>query len=98
MARPNRLLPAMSTSPAGFLGTPRLSRRRLLQLGSLGALGLGLPQLLAARAAAEPARYATGFGRARSCILLFMWGGPSQLETWDLKPNAPAEVRGEFRP
>jgi uncharacterized protein (DUF1501 family) len=38
------------------------------------------------------------FGRAKRCILLFMWGGPSQLETWDMKPDAPQEVRGEFHP
>ncbi|MEZ6060212.1 MAG: DUF1501 domain-containing protein [Planctomycetaceae bacterium] len=39
-----------------------------------------------------------GFGGAKRCILLFMWGGPSQLDTFDMKPDAPAEVRGEFRP
>lgn len=39
-----------------------------------------------------------GFGSAKRCILIFMWGGPSQLDTWDLKPEAPAEVRGEFKP
>ena len=38
------------------------------------------------------------FGRAKSCILLFMWGGPAHQDTWDLKPEAPAEIRGEFRP
>ena len=39
-----------------------------------------------------------GFGRAKRCIVLFMWGGPSQLDTFDLKPDAPVEVRGEFTP
>ncbi|MBU6276740.1 MAG: DUF1501 domain-containing protein, partial [Planctomycetes bacterium] len=74
-------------------------RRELLRLGGLGMLGVTLPELLAARAA-EPAAGASGstFGRAKRCIFLFMWGGPSQLETWDLKPDAPREVRGEFRP
>ena len=75
-------------------------RREILRLGGLGMLGLSLPELLAARGA-EPAapRPATPtFGRATRCIFLFMWGGPSQLETWDLKPTAPVEVRGEFRP
>ncbi|MBM4004933.1 MAG: DUF1501 domain-containing protein [Planctomycetes bacterium] len=38
------------------------------------------------------------FGRAKACIMLFMWGGPAHQDTWDLKPDAPAEVRGEFRP
>jgi hypothetical protein len=40
----------------------------------------------------------SSFGRAKACILLFMWGGPAQQETWDLKPDAPDQVRGEFRP
>ena len=38
------------------------------------------------------------FGRARACIVLFMWGGPAQQDTWDMKPDAPAEYRGEFKP
>jgi hypothetical protein len=70
-----------------------LSRREWLQIGGLGVFGLGLPQLLAAQTGTR-----TGRGRARSCILVFAWGGPSQLDTWDPKPDAPAEVRGEFRP
>jgi hypothetical protein len=53
--------------------------------------------LLAARTTAS-VRHGTASGRARSCILIFAWGGPSHLDTWDLKPDAPAEVRGEFRP
>jgi hypothetical protein len=65
-----------------------------------GAFGLALPELLAARAAAASgsAPRSPGFGRARSVIMLFMTGGPAHQDTWDLKPNAPAEVRGEFRP
>ena len=55
--------------------------------------GLGLPELYRSRAvAAGPG----GFGRAKSCLLIFMWGGPSQLDTWDPKPDAPAEIRGSF--
>lgn len=72
-------------------------RRELLRVGGLGLLGLGLPELLAARAA-RAASEGPSFGRATRCIFLFMWGGPSQLETWDPKPDAPREVRGEFRP
>jgi uncharacterized protein (DUF1501 family) len=68
-----------------------LSRRELLRAGGLGLLGLSLPQLLAAQEAG-------GFGKAKACILLFMWGGPAQQDTWDMKPEAPAEFRGEFSP
>jgi hypothetical protein len=78
-----------------------VSRRELLRAGGLGlgAHGLGLAGLLQAREAARvrPTSAPT-FGRAKSCILLFMWGGPAQQETWDLKPDAPEQVRGEFRP
>jgi hypothetical protein len=80
----------------------RVSRRQVLAAGGLGLFGLTLPELLradAVRAAQEPAAGADGgFGRAKACILLFCWGGPSQLETWDLKPDAPAETRSRFRP
>jgi hypothetical protein len=74
-----------------------LSRREFLQIGGLGAAGLALPDLFRARAqgATPPA---PGAGRARSCILLFMGGGPPQMDTFDLKPDAPVEVRGEFPP
>ncbi|MBY0458568.1 MAG: DUF1501 domain-containing protein, partial [Gemmataceae bacterium] len=69
------------------------SRRDLVRAGSLGVFGLGLSSLLDSPAvAAAPPK------RAKSVILLFMWGGPSHLDTWDLKPDAPSEVRGEFKP
>ena len=77
------------------------NRRHVLKAGGLGLLGLGLGDLWAARAlatATSAAAAGPGFGRARSCIFLFMWGGPSQLDTFDLKPDAPAEVRGPFKP
>lgn len=70
-----------------------VSRRQFLQIGGLGAAGLALPELLRARAAAP-----TGAPRAKACILLFMGGGPPQMDTFDLKPDAPVEVRGEFPP
>ncbi len=73
-----------------------LGRRRLMQIGGLGCLGLNLAGLL--RAEATPPATPRRTNRIRSCILLFFYGGPSHLDTWDLKPNAPAEVRGEFRP
>jgi len=69
-----------------------LRRRDLLRIGALGVGGLCLPQLLAAQ-------NATGRSRPDTSVILFwMWGGPSQLETWDLKPDAPSEYRGPFRP
>jgi hypothetical protein len=73
-----------------------ISRRDFLQLGAIGPLGLSLPGLLAA-APGRPAG-ASHFGRARRCILLFLTGGAPQLDTFDLKPDAPAEYRGEFQP
>jgi hypothetical protein len=69
------------------------TRRDFLQVGAVGTLGLALPRLLQA---AEPPR--SSFGRAKNCILLFLTGGPPQHDTWDPKPEAPSEVRGEFRP
>jgi hypothetical protein len=70
-----------------------LDRREWLRVGGLGAFGLSLPSLLSAQA-----RPAGSFGKARACIVLFHLGGPPQHETWDMKPDAPREVRGEFRP
>lgn len=76
-----------------------VSRRRVLQAGALGSLGLGLPELLAKQAAAAPSHQSGGtFGRAKRVILFFMWGGPAHQDTWDLKPNGPLELRGEFLP
>src|SRR5439155_5473724 len=62
--------------------------------GGLAALGLSWPQLLRARENAAPG----GNGKATSCIVLFLMGGPPQHSTWDPKPDAPPEVRGEFGP
>jgi hypothetical protein len=74
-----------------------LTRREALRVGGLSAFGLSLPAMLAAREATPPAvSSGGGFGRAKACIVLWMSGGPSQLETWDPKPDAPAEVRGPF--
>jgi hypothetical protein len=77
-----------------------LTRREWLHVGGVGAFGLALPELLTSRrlTAAAPATAGNSFGKARACIVLFHPGGPSQLETWDPKPDAPSEVRGEFRP
>lgn len=70
----------------------RMSRRTALTIGGLGFAGLSLPGLLRAESASK--KNAT----ARSVIMLFQFGGPSQFETFDPKPNAPAEIRGEFKP
>ncbi|OAI38690.1 hypothetical protein AYO40_01665 [Planctomycetaceae bacterium SCGC AG-212-D15] len=89
-----------------ILGTTKtlcdgIRRRDLLIAGGLNLLGQALGGLTArpAPAVAAPARAAKGsFGRAKSCILLYLYGAPSQLELCDLKPEAPAEIRGEFKP
>ncbi|MFQ5732414.1 MAG: DUF1501 domain-containing protein [Planctomycetaceae bacterium] len=70
-----------------------LSRRALLQAGSLGALGVSLADLFRAEAAAR----ATG-RRPRSIILLWLWGGPSHIDTFDPKPKAQLEYRGPYAP
>ena len=80
---------------SSLLGTP--NRRDVLRAGSIGLFGMSMPQLFAAQAAAAEAAAAPR-AKARSCILLFMWGGPGHQDTWDLKPDAPAEIRGEFKP
>jgi hypothetical protein len=74
----------------------RLSRRSLLRLG-VGGLGLNLTGLLQARASARPIE-PTGLPALKACVVVFYYGGPSHLDTYDLKPDAPAEVRGEFKP
>jgi hypothetical protein len=69
-----------------------LQRREFLRLGTLALGGMGLSDLLAARAASNQPSTDT------TVILFWMWGGPSQLETYDCKPNAPSEYRGPLRP
>ena len=77
--------------PAGGTLCDRLTRRRVLEVGALSGLGLALPQLLRADTASTRPR-------AKSVILVFLNGGPSHLDMWDMKPEAPAEIRGEFKP
>jgi hypothetical protein len=74
-----------------------LTRRDFLHIGALGAAGitgLGLPSLLQAQPLAGDKR----FGKAKSCILIFMLGAPPQHETFDPKPDAPEEIGGAFKP
>ena len=77
-----------------------LSRRQLLRIGSLGSLGLTLPRLLRAEDEQAATRGSTATRTVsspiRSCILIFHYGGPSHIDTLDMKPNAPAEIRGQF--
>ena len=90
----------------GFQGIGRaIHRREAVRLGALSLAGLTLPGLFAGRALAEMSPTPDGlarkpakgsFGRARSCILIFQWGGPSQLDTWDPKPDAPEGIRSTF--
>lgn len=75
------------------------TRREFLSAGGLGLLGLGLDDLLrnqAAQASDATRRRLGRFGQAKSCILLFLYGSPSQLEWADMKYDAPAEIRGEL--
>jgi hypothetical protein len=75
-----------------FLG----NRRQFLQVGGIGALGLNLSHLLKAQAAGRTAS-SGGFGKAKSVVVLHLYGSPSQMDTFDPKPDAPAEARGEFK-
>ncbi len=78
-----------------------LTRRQWLSAGTIGALGLSLPQWWSARARAESGQEGSAdnsFGRAKACIQIFLWGGPGAQETWDLKPHAPDGTRGDFKP
>lgn len=86
-----------ATGCQDFRAAQKLSRRAALQVGGVSALGLGLPDLWRARALGQGGSGGPGFGTAKRCIFLFMWGGPSHLDTLDPKPNAPGEIRGEFQ-
>ena len=79
------------------------NRREILRVGSLGAVGasFGLADLARSQAVAgnqDSSGAVASFGQAKSCIVLFLMGGPPQHSTWDPKPDAPAEVRGDFGP
>jgi hypothetical protein len=81
------------------MGRESLSRRDLmLRLGQAGAGALALPGLLEAESHARAASASRSGGRATSCILLYLWGGPPQQDMWDMKPRAPQGIRSEFKP
>ena len=79
-----------------------VTRREFLRVGGAAMLGLSVPQMLALQARAntalDPAKPLNGFGQATSVILLFLQGGPSHIDIWDPKPDAPSNIRGEFKP
>ncbi len=81
------------------MGTGRRgpSRREILRLGALSGLGLTLPELACLRAATGSEAPAAQY-RHNACVFIFLFGGPSHIDLWDMKPEAPAEIRGEFRP
>jgi hypothetical protein len=91
-------MPMLRPSP-GWLRHPVFTRRTALQAGAVGLLGLGANHLAALRAvAAETGPLPPGAGKARAVIYIFLSGGLAQQDSFDLKPDAPAEIRGEFRP
>jgi len=81
-------------------GDNDVCRRDFLTVGGLSTLGLSLPSMLQAAPTATGGQELTapGFGRAKQCLVVFLWGGPSQLDMWDMKPAAPKEIRGPLSP
>jgi hypothetical protein len=75
-----------------------ISRREILRAGGAGLLGFSLPRLLAAESQSVPQSPKARSPKAKSVIFLLLFGGPSQLETFDMKPEAPERIRGPFRP
>ena len=100
----------MSPAPHGLPASAAThSRREWLRAGGLTTFGLSLPQLWAGQSRAGQSREAApasegaqkgtaSFGRAKRCLVLFMFGAPAHQDLWDLKPHAPSAVRGEFQP
>jgi uncharacterized protein (DUF1501 family) len=78
------------------------SRREFLRVGGAGLFGLSLADVFRLQAAAEEtssdSKSKAGWGKAKSVILIFLQGGPSHIDIWDPKPDAPSNVRGEFKP
>src|SRR5947199_9819578 len=77
-------------------GSSPLDRRELLRVGGVALGGLALPMLLNKAAATETAKKSKSFGQAKRCIILYLSGGPAQLDTFDPKPDAPDDIRGPF--
>ena len=77
---------------------PTISRRTAVQAGAVGILGLGMNHLDALRTAPAAEAKPKSLGKAKACIYIFLSGGLAQQDSFDLKPDAPADVRGEFKP
>src|SRR4029079_5184712 len=90
----------MASAVPSHRHTIGVNRRELLQIGYSGLLGLGLPSLLSDRVqAAKPESSIGGQGRKpKQIVLVFLTGAASHHDTFDMKPDAPAEVRGELKP
>src|SRR5690349_14508913 len=73
------------------------TRRELLRIGGLSVLGLHTLDLARLRALAAP-RSPVADRKRHACVFLFLFGGPSHIDLWDMKPQAPAEIRGDFKP
>jgi hypothetical protein len=73
------------------------NRRDFLRVGAIGGISMALPDLWKASAASLKSS-TKSFGRAKRCVLLFLTGGPPQLDTWDPKPEASEQIRGELKP
>src|SRR5262249_44403045 len=87
---------AMSTSASNRHRPSTLSRRHFLQAGAAGMLSLSTPGLVAARVDGTTSRH--GGAAPKSCIFVLLCGGPSHIDTWDLKPGAPDDIRGPYKP
>ena len=82
----------LAEGPGNLCG-PKRSRRDFLTVGALGPIGLSLPQYLSAKQNGH-----VKGDDSKSCIMIFNLGGPSHIDLWDMKPDAPSEIRGPFKP
>lgn len=82
----------MNNGGLHFHSPQNLSRRQVLQVGGIGAMGLSLPSFLQAEKLQDPG------ASPKSCIFIHQYGGLSQLDSWDMKPDAPQEIRGPYKP
>ena len=84
----------LAEGKAPVCGPRKRSRREFLTVGALGPIGLSLPQYIAAK---EAGKVKPG-NDEKACIMIFNLGGPSHIDLWDMKPDAPSEIRGPFKP